>query len=186
MFHSNCFQKIPLVERASLGAEGAHSALPPASGVYRTRPPERGFSETQMRKIERDFAKAMLAADAEARRLSGYTGHVFRRMMVDYGPYEAAKEIMRPTPPGQVQEGFTDLFMRKRLDLTVEWQVIQYNFELLFTVEVRREAYRRFHSVGCSIGRLCLPKGVTLYLTYPDGTTDDPDPVVWGKEIQVV
>jgi hypothetical protein len=102
----------------------------------------------------------MVQADAEAKRLPGYTGHVFTRMIAEHGGWKAAKLVLQPMPNGKVQEGFVDLWMHGGVELTVEAIVLQPEWYALFTKADRKEAYRRLISAGCEIDRELTPHRV--------------------------
>ena len=65
-----------------------------------------------------------------ARNEARYNAAYFLRMLADQGGLETARRLLRaPT----VSEGFTSLWERKRLDLTVEALVTSPEFADLFT-----------------------------------------------------
>ncbi|TRC93905.1 hypothetical protein FJV77_20735 [Mesorhizobium sp. WSM4306] len=111
-------------------------------------------------KLKNEFHQAMLEADAAARSLPGYSGHVFRRMIADSGGWKAAKLVLQPMPNGKVQDGFVELWMCDGLELTVEAIVLEQKWYDLFTANDRKEAYRRLISVGCDIARQLTPHKV--------------------------
>ncbi len=88
-------------------------------------------------KKQRLFERAVIAADAATRALPGYTGRAFGKMMADCGPYGAAQRLLAPYRRGQVQEGFVDLFLLRRIDMSVKWLAIQPEWESLFTAARR-------------------------------------------------
>lgn len=133
--------------------------------------------------IRRELEKAIVAADIEAQCLPGYSGHVFRRMIADHGPIQAAQRIMHPIPAGRLHQGLIDLFMYKRLDLTVEWIVMQHRYRAIVPFVVQREAERRIRSLGCSVVRTILPRHVIITLTYPKGPKYK---VQWAKRIEAL
>ncbi|MER9251691.1 hypothetical protein NKI59_07725 [Mesorhizobium sp. M0598] len=110
--------------------------------------------------LKKEFHQAMLAADAAARRLPGYTGHVFRRMIDDHGGWQAAKLVLQPMPSGKVQDGFVDLWMCGGIELTAEAIILEQKWWDLFTANDRKEAYRRLISAGCEIVRELTPHKV--------------------------
>ncbi|TKC00069.1 MAG: hypothetical protein E5W81_01785 [Mesorhizobium sp.] len=106
------------------------------------------------------FHQVMVKADAEARCLPGYTGHVFRRMIAQHGGWKAAKLVLQPMQNGKVQNGFVELWMHGGVELTVEAIVLEPQWYDLFNRNDRREAYRRLISVGCEIDRELTPHKV--------------------------
>jgi hypothetical protein len=94
-----------------------------------------------MDKLEQEFEEAK-------RPPCRYNAGYFRNMLLDYGGRETAKRLLATT---DVQEGFTQLYLCNRLDLTVEFHVLQPRFGGLFTAEERRVATRRLRSVGLAV-----------------------------------
>jgi hypothetical protein len=60
-------------------------------------------------------------------------------MLSSEGPLETARRLIRSTQPS---EGFTALWERHRLDLTVEAHVIQDRFQPLFSDDIQAAADR--------------------------------------------
>lgn len=79
---------------------------------------------------------------------AGYTASYFLRMLGEYGPIETARRLIRSPQPS---EGFTQLWQRQRLDLTVEAQVIRPEFAELFTEDERDLSRQRLSAYGYSI-----------------------------------
>jgi hypothetical protein len=67
---------------------------------------------------------------------AGYDAKLFARMLSEHGPLETARRLIATDRPS---EGFTRLWERGRLDLTVEAQVLKPEFRDLFTdIELER------------------------------------------------
>ena len=58
----------------------------------------------------------------------GYTANRFHQMLTEHGGVETARRLLP-----QMSDGFTELWRRKRLDLTVEALVLQPRWESLFS-----------------------------------------------------
>ena len=82
-----------------------------------------------------------LRAKAEA----GYNATYFLQMLSQVGPVETARRLVTSTQPSQ---GFTALWERRRLDLTVEAHVLQTRFDALFTDAERDAARTRLTAYG--------------------------------------
>jgi hypothetical protein len=95
--------------------------------------------------IERRFARAMRDVYERARTEAGYTATYFLRMLSDLGPLETANRLLHSQRPS---DGFTALWQRGRLDLTVENVVLKPEFAQLFTDEDRDIARRRLAEYG--------------------------------------
>jgi hypothetical protein len=88
--------------------------------------------------LERDFAEAMRNIYVRAKAEAGYNATYFLQMLAEAGPLETARKlVMTPHP----SHGFTALWERRRLDLTVEAHVLEPHFTLLFT-DIERDAAR--------------------------------------------
>jgi hypothetical protein len=66
---------------------------------------------------ETAFAKARRDVYLRAKTEAGYNATYFLRMLSDHGPIDTARRLITSTQPS---EGFTQLWQRGRLDLTVE------------------------------------------------------------------
>lgn len=77
-----------------------------------------------------DFHKAMIEEVYEAALKAGYHATIFKRTLARKGGLETAVELLGPA---SVQYGFTELWKRGRLDLTMEHLVIQERWRGLFT-----------------------------------------------------
>jgi hypothetical protein len=102
-----------------------------------------------MTDLQTEFARAMRDVYARAKSEAGYNATYFLRMLSDHGPVETARRLITSTQPS---EGFTQLWQRQRLDLTVEAQVLRPEFRELFDDEERDACLRRLREYGYDAG----------------------------------
>ena len=93
---------------------------------------------------EAAFHKAMTGVYEKAKAV-GYNPTIFIQMVANSGGLAAAKQLLAAGKPSQ---GFTELWERGRLDLTVEALVLQPEFSPLFTQAELRTARRRLEEFG--------------------------------------
>ena len=80
-----------------------------------------------------------------ALREAGYNATVYLRMLTEHGPLGTAQRLLAsPT----VSAGFTALWEKKRLDLTVEAVVLRAEFQQFFTDEELETARERLERLG--------------------------------------
>jgi nucleotidyltransferase/DNA polymerase involved in DNA repair len=84
-----------------------------------------------------------------AKREAGYQATYFIQMVSDRGGLATARYLLHASG---VSEGFTALWERRRLDLTVEAVVLQERFAPLFSDEERRIARARLREYGYETG----------------------------------
>jgi hypothetical protein len=99
---------------------------------------------------EKAIAKAMRDVYLRAKTEAGYNATYFLRMLSDHGPIDTARRLITSTQPS---EGFTQLWQRGRLDLTVEASVLRPEFADLFTEEERDACRRRLSEYGYNASR---------------------------------
>ena len=75
-----------------------------------------------------------------ARAEANYNATYFLQMLSETGPMETAKRLVLSAQPS---EGFTALWERRRLDLTVEAHVVTPEFAGLFTEDEVEAAHAR-------------------------------------------
>lgn len=81
--------------------------------------------------LEIEFHRAMEEIYQRAQDEAGYNAKLFRQMVADHGGVEAARRLINAS---QVSDGYTALWERKRLDLTMEAMLIgKPKFHPLFT-----------------------------------------------------
>jgi hypothetical protein len=84
-----------------------------------------------------------------AKREAGYQATYFIQMVSDRGGLATARYLLHASG---VSEGFTALWERRRLDLTVEAVVLQERFAPLFSDEERSIARARLREYGYHTG----------------------------------
>ncbi|MDP3723813.1 MAG: hypothetical protein Q8R91_10020 [Candidatus Omnitrophota bacterium] len=90
--------------------------------------------------LEAAFNQAMLDIYHRAKAEAGYPATRFLRMVVDRGGLETARHLLHGS---EVSEGYVALYMRGRLDLTVEAMILASRWKPLFSDEERRIAVAR-------------------------------------------
>ena len=95
--------------------------------------------------LAKQFHAPMVEIYHEAKRQVGYNANYFLRMVSDLGGLAAAQRLLHsPT----VSDGFTTLWERNRLHLSVEALVLQPRFRDLFTEQDRDLARERLSEYG--------------------------------------
>jgi hypothetical protein len=89
---------------------------------------------------ERRFNEAMLDIYRRAKADAGYTAMRFLSMVVERGGLETARYLLHAA---KVSEGYTALWERGRLDLTVEAMILNAEWQSLFSDDERRIAVDR-------------------------------------------
>lgn len=95
------------------------------------------------------FDKAMQDVYVKAKQQAGYNATYYFEMLHQYGGLETAHRLLASSA---VSDGFTALWERKRLDLTVENVVLQPEFQALFSDEEVDTARRRLQEYGFDAG----------------------------------
>ena len=80
----------------------------------------------------------MMQIYVQAKKQAGYTATRFHQMLTDHGGIETARRLLP-----QMSDGFTQLWQRHRLDLTVESLILEPRWRVLFSDEERAIARRR-------------------------------------------
>src|SRR5215207_1381990 len=93
-----------------------------------------------MNDLERIFHRAMIEIYEKAKRDAGYNATRFLQMVSELGGLGAARRLLAAPA---VSDGFTALWERGRLDLTVETLVLSEQYRQLFTEEEREGAAAR-------------------------------------------
>ncbi len=94
------------------------------------------MSQTQ---LEKDFDAAMRDVYENAKKL-GYVATRYYQMLCKHGGFETACILLASNAPA---EGFTELWKRGHLDISVEAIVLQDKWKSLFTPEQLAVAHRR-------------------------------------------
>jgi len=95
--------------------------------------------------VERRFTAAMLDIYRKAKQEAGYNATRFLGMVMDNGGYETAQVLLHSST---VSEGYTALWERGRLDLTVEAIVLKPEWGDLFSTRELEIARRRLGEYG--------------------------------------
>jgi len=94
---------------------------------------------------DRQFDNAMVQIYLRAKAECGYNATRFLQMLTEHGGLGTAKRLLASD---ETQYGFTELWERGRLDLTVEAHVLKAEFEGLFPDEERQRARSRLKAHG--------------------------------------
>lgn len=95
--------------------------------------------------LERRFGKAMQDVYVRAKKEAGYTASYYLQMLHELGALGAARRLLASA---KVSDGFTALWERGRLDLTVENTMLHPEFSELFTDEELETARQRLADYG--------------------------------------
>jgi hypothetical protein len=91
-------------------------------------------------KLEAEFDEAMLGIYTRAKAEADYPATRFLGMVVERGGLETARYLIHAET---VSDGYTALWSRKRLDLTVEHLILEPRWRPLFTKAERNVAIER-------------------------------------------
>jgi hypothetical protein len=97
---------------------------------------------------EAEFNEAMLTIYKRARTECRYTPTRFLQMVSEQGGLQAARSLLASA---QVSEGFTTLWEKRRLDLSLEALVLRQEWRDLFSDEERAIARQRLATVGYGV-----------------------------------
>jgi hypothetical protein len=97
-------------------------------------------------KLERAFDEAMMRIYLVAKNQAGYNATRFLQMLGEHGGLETARRLLP-----HMSDGFTQLWQRNRLDLTVEWLILEPRWRHLFSDAEREVARRRLRECGAKI-----------------------------------
>lgn len=95
--------------------------------------------------LEKQFDAAMMGIYHSAWEEIKYKATRFHQMLCDHGGLETAKILLHSN---NVSEGYTALWERKRLDLTVEALILKSQWDELFTEADREIARKRLSQYG--------------------------------------
>lgn len=95
--------------------------------------------------VERAFHARMLQIYVAAKEEAGYNATRFLAMVNEYGGLEAAKMLLHATT---VSDGYTALWERGRLDLTVEAVILGEEWVTLFSETEKEIAATRLRQYG--------------------------------------
>ena len=100
--------------------------------------------------VRRAFDEAMRDIYTRALREAGYHATIYLRMLSEHGPLETARKLLASSTPSA---GFTALWEKGRLDLTVEALVLKAEFQQFFTDEELETARERLERLGYRVER---------------------------------
>lgn len=99
-----------------------------------------------MDKLEQEFDRAMEDVYRRAKSEAGYTASIFHNMLDRQGGLITAKQLINEKKESQ---GYAELYLRKRLDLTVEAVVVENpKWHALFLPEEIDKARKRLAKYG--------------------------------------
>jgi hypothetical protein len=133
------------VHRRNQEAAGpAAESSPPAEAAGN---PSQGNVPTpdQDAEIHASFERAMRDVYARAKKEANYTATYFLTMLSDYGGLGTAHRLLASS---EISSGFTALYERGRLDLTVEALVVKPEFARLFSEDEIEIAQQRLNQLG--------------------------------------
>lgn len=130
-------RKTLLSELLTVAASGQLSAVRAQGGM---------FMPTD---LENRFHDAMLDVYQRAKAEAGYNASRFLSMVAEQGGYEAARTLLHAS---NVSDGYTALWQRKRLDLTVEAVILKHEWRDLFSEFERDIARQRLAEYGYDPG----------------------------------
>src|SRR4029077_4847804 len=120
----------PVAEQTAAMADTSVQDSPPA-------PRPAGVPDAEVRAA---FERAMRDVYVRAKKEANYAASYFLTMLSDYGGLGTARRLLASS---EVASGFTALYERGRLDLTVEALVLKPDFARLFTDEEVETARQR-------------------------------------------
>lgn len=92
------------------------------------------------------FDQAMFSIYERAKKEAGYNASIFLRMLTDNGGIQTARTLINASKPS---DGYTALYEKGRLDLTVEVMVLENeNWHELFTPDELKRARTRLQQYG--------------------------------------
>ncbi len=113
---------------------------PPGSKI-----PDKARTRLSNPELEQAFHGAMVQIYERARSEAGYNATRFLQMLSEQGGLATARHLLDASV---VSDGFTALWERGRLDLSVETHVLSPQFSSLFTESDRRIARERLRQYG--------------------------------------
>jgi hypothetical protein len=94
------------------------------------------------------FEERLLESARISKEELGYMPSYFLRMMRENGGILTAKILINEK---KIPDGFTQMYLRNRLDLTIEAIVIEPQFRALFTPEELQKAEKRLKECGYQV-----------------------------------
>ena len=101
--------------------------------------------------LQKRFHAAMVDVYVRAKSEAGYTASRFLSMITEQGGYEAARTLLHAS---SISDGYTALWERKRLDLTVEAVILKPEWHNLFSEQERNIARERLTKYGYDLNQI--------------------------------
>jgi hypothetical protein len=102
--------------------------------------------EREMEKLKEEFTQAMFEIYRRAKVEAKYPANIFLQMVTDRGGLDTARYLINQLQPS---DGYTHLYERGRIDLTVEAMVVENSrWHPLFASEELEKARRRLEEYG--------------------------------------
>ncbi len=99
-----------------------------------------------MKELEKQFDAAMFEIYRRAKEEAGYKATIFLGMVADRGGLATAKFLINSARPS---DGYTHLYERNRLDLTVEAMIVENSkWQPLFGIDEIKKARKRLAEYG--------------------------------------
>ncbi|MBB5775043.1 caspase family protein [Nonomuraea jabiensis] len=136
----------PVLPQQSFQATTAQRRAGPSSPPSaRSRTGPGASPATSVQGLELEFHTAMVDIYKRAQKEAGYPATYFLKMVSERGGLASARKLLSAP---SVSDGFTALWERNRLDLSVEAVVLQSRFASLFTDDEREQARARLEEYG--------------------------------------
>jgi hypothetical protein len=113
------------------------------------RVPRRADMTLTMTDIEKEFDTAMMGIYHRAKYEADYNATRYLRMLRDHGGVQTAKILLHAS---NVSDGYTALWERKRLDLTVEALILEEKWSSLFSDAEREIGRNRLRAYNYEFG----------------------------------
>lgn len=117
--------------------------------------------------LEQHLLKDFTDGVAELKRDIGYNPSYFLGMVVEHGPAEASRRLIRSK---EVSEGFSRLWETNRLHMTAEAVALLPWYEQLFDDQDRQLARRRLEAYGFDVDRFLAAKSQSPPAWWDDGS----------------
>jgi hypothetical protein len=95
--------------------------------------------------LEARFYERVLESIRISKDVLHYVPTYFIRMMQEMGALNTAKKLLHDN---KTHDGFTTMYLKKRLDLTIEALCSEKEFQPLFTAEELKKAGKRLEECG--------------------------------------
>lgn len=119
--------------------------------------------------LESEFDEAMLNAYRRAGQEAGYWGNYMNRDIKNKGGRATAKHMLLPRKSGSFHKGFQAIIDAGRVDLSIEYLVLNGRFRTLFTADELAEAQRRLDLLPAHVQRQRISPDQIHPETLPEG-----------------